>query len=118
MKKLAMLLLVMLSTSALAASTTVKGYLVDLSCAADLGDKPGFGQNHKKSCLQMPDCKASGYGVLTANKKVLKFDKAGNEKARKFIAATDKAQDFRVNVTGTVKGDTVTVSRIELQPAR
>lgn len=118
MKKLAMLLLLMLSASALAATTTVRGYLVDLSCAADLGDKPGFGQNHKKSCLQMPDCKDSGYGVLTGNKKVVKFDKAGNEKARKFIAASDKAQNFRVTVTGTVKGDTMTVNKIELQPSR
>ena len=116
MKKFLMMLFVAVSISAFAADSTVKGYLVDLACSAEEGAKPGFGAKHTKDCLQMPDCVKSGYGVLTANKKVVKFDKAGNEEAKKFIADTKKAKDIRVNVTGTVKGDTMTVSKIELQP--
>ena len=115
MKKFLMILFAAVSISAFAADTTVKGYLVDLACAAEDGSKPGFGAKHSKDCLQMPDCQKSGYGVLTSDKKVIKFDKAGNEQARKFIADTKKTKDFQVNVSGNVNGDTMSVSKIELQ---
>jgi hypothetical protein len=116
MRKFVLILFTAVSISAFAADTTVKGYLVDLSCAKEDGNKPGFGATHKKGCLQMDDCAASGYGVLTPDKKVVKFDKAGNEQAKKFIADVKKAKDIRVNVTGNVTGDSMTVSKIELQP--
>lgn len=115
MKKFVMILFVAMSISAFAADSTVKGYLVDLSCASEEGSKAGFGAKHTKDCLQMPDCVKSGYGVLTSDKKVVKFDKAGNEQAKKFIADMKKDKDIRVNVTGDVKGDTMTVNKIELQ---
>jgi len=115
MKKFAMILFAAISISAFAADTTVKGYLVDLSCAAEEGQKAGFGAGHTKDCLQMPDCVKSGYGVLTDDKKVVKFDAAGNAQAKKFIAAMKKDKDIKVGVTGAVKGDTMTVSKIELQ---
>jgi phosphoribosylamine-glycine ligase len=114
MKKLAMILLAA-SLSAFAADTTVKGYLVDLSCAAEDGQQPGFGAKHTKDCLQMPDCVKSGYGVLTEDKKVIRFDAAGNEQAKKFIAALTKKNDVKVSVTGTRNGDSMTVGKIELQ---
>ena len=116
MKKYVMMLFAAVSIGAFAADTTVKGHLVDLACATEEGSKPGFGAKHSKDCLQMPDCVKSGYGVLTPDNKVVKFDKAGNEQAKKFIADTNKPKDMRVNVTGEVKGDTMTVSKIELQP--
>lgn len=115
MKKFLMILFAAVSISAFAADTTVKGYLVDLSCAAEEGQKPGFGTKHTRDCLQMDDCQKSGYGVLTADNKVVKFDSAGNAKAKKFIAETKKPKDIRVNVTGAVSGDHMTVSKIELQ---
>ncbi len=115
MKKFLMILFAAVSISAFAADTTVKGYLVDLACAAEDGSKPGFGAKHSKDCLQMPDCQKSGYGVLTSDKKVIKFDKAGNEQAKKFIADMKKTKDVQVNVSGNVNGDTMSVSKIELQ---
>jgi hypothetical protein len=115
MRKLILILFTAAAISAFAADTTVKGYLVDLSCAAEEGSKPGFGAKHSKDCLQMDDCAKSGYGVLTDDKKVIKFDKAGNEQAKKFISDLKKAKDIKVNVAGDVKGDTMTVSKIELQ---
>lgn len=115
MKKFVMILFVAMSISAFAADSTVKGYLVDLSCASEEGSKAGFGAKHSKDCLQMPDCAKSGYGVLTSDKKVIKFDQAGNDQAKKFIADMKKDKDIRVNVTGDVKGDSMTVSKIELQ---
>lgn len=101
--------------SAVAAETQVQGHLVDLACSREEGQKPGFGAKHSKECLQMPECAKSGYGVLTADKKVIKFDAAGNEKAKKFIAELTKDKDIRVNVTGTMNGDHLSVSKIELQ---
>ena len=63
----------------------------------------------------MPDCAKTGYGVLTDDKKVIRFDAAGNGQAKKFIAALKKDKDIRVTVTGARNGDSMTVSKIELQ---
>ena len=115
MRKSILVLFAALAVNAFAADTTVKGHLVDLACAAEEGQKPGFGAKHSKDCLQMEDCVKSGYGVLTDDKKVIKFDQASNEQAKKFIAELKKAKDIRVTVTGTLNGDTLTVNKIELQ---
>jgi hypothetical protein len=115
MRKSILVLFAALAVSAFAADTTVKGYLVDLSCAREEGQKPGFGAKHSKDCLEMDDCAKSGYGVLTDDKKIIMFDQAGNQQAKKFIAELKKPKDIRVNVTGALKGDTMTVSKIELQ---
>jgi hypothetical protein len=115
MKKLVMILFAAISLSAFAADTTVKGYLVDLACAKEEGQKAGFGAKHTKGCLQMDDCEKSGYGVMTDDKKVIRFDKAGNEEAKKFIAALTKKSDIKVAVDGAVNGESMTVSKITLQ---
>jgi len=115
MTKSVLILFALMAMSAFAADTTVKGHLVALACAAEDGQQPGFGAKHSKDCLQMPDCVNSGYGVLTDDKKVFKFDKAGNDQAKKFIAELKKEKDIKVNVTGSVTGDSMKVSKIELQ---
>jgi hypothetical protein len=116
MKKLAVLLLfAAAAVSTFATDTSVKGYLVDLACAKADAAKPDWGPKHTKNCLLMPNCVASGYGVLTEDRKVIRFDKAGNDEAKKFIDATKKDNDFKVTVTGAVSGDTMTVTKIELQ---
>lgn len=63
----------------------------------------------------MPDCERSGYGLLTDSKKIIKFDSASNAKAKQFIAGLKKNNDIKVNVTGTLNGERMTVSKIELQ---
>jgi hypothetical protein len=115
MKKLTLVLLTAVALSAFAADTKVQGYLVDIACASEEGQRANFGAKHSKDCLQMPDCAKSGYGVLTDDKKVIKFDAASNEKAKQFIADLKKQKDIKVNVTGTVNGEHMTVSKIELQ---
>jgi hypothetical protein len=115
MKKLALVLLTAVALSAFAADTKVQGYLVDIACASEEGQRANFGAKHSKDCLLMPDCAKSGYGVLTDDKKVIKFDAASNEKAKQFIADLKKQKDIKVNVTGTVNGEHMTVSKIELQ---
>ena len=46
MRKSALILFAVMAISAFAADTTVKGYLVDLACAAEDGQKAGFGAKH------------------------------------------------------------------------
>jgi hypothetical protein len=116
MKKFAMMLFVALAVSAFAADTTVKGTLVDMACAREDGAKADFPAKHNKGCLQMDECEKSGYGLMTPDKKVIRFDAAGNAAAKKFIAELTKKTDIRVSVTGTVNGDSMTVSKIDLQP--
>jgi hypothetical protein len=121
MKKLALISLTLMLLNAVAVSafaadtTTVKGYLMDRACAMEDGNKPGFGTKHSKGCLQMPDCEKSGYAVLTEGQKVIVFDYNGNVQAKKFIAALTQQKDIRVIVTGTLNGDEIKVTKIELQ---
>jgi hypothetical protein len=115
MKGIALILCAFVAVGAFAADTAIKGYLVDIACSREDGSKPGFGSKHTKDCLQMPDCAQSGYGVLTDDNKFLRFDKAGNDQAKKFITDLKKESDIKVTVTGTVNGNTMTVSKIELQ---
>jgi hypothetical protein len=115
MKKLMLVMLAAMAISAFAADTKVQGYLVDIACADEEGQKAGFGAKHTKGCLLMPECVKSGYGVLTDDKKVYKFDKAGNAKAKEFIAGLNKEKDIKVVVTGTVNGESMTATKIELQ---
>jgi hypothetical protein len=86
-----------------------------MECARAEGAKAGFAAEHTKECLQMPDCAKGGYGVLTDDKKIIMFDAASNEQAKKFIAALKQAKDVKVTVTGARNGDSMTVSKIELQ---
>jgi len=109
-----LILFAAMTLSAFAADTTVKGHLVDISCSSELGDRPGWGAKHSRKCLQMLPCAQSGYGVLTEDKQVVKFDNNGNEQAKKFIETITKPNDIRVTVTGSVNGDHMTVSKIEL----
>ena len=115
MKRLLAAAFLLSSTFTFAATQTLSGHLVDVSCANEDGTKPGFGAKHSKKCLQMPECEESGYALLTSDNKVIKFDKAGNATAKQFIAKTDKDKDWKVNVTGDVTGDNMTVQSLELQ---
>lgn len=116
MRKSILFLFAAMSITAFAADTTVKGYLVDLACATSPdGQEANFGANHSKECLQMPDCVKGGYGVLTPDKKIVRFDAAGNDQARKFIADLKKEKDVKVTVTGAVTGNSMSVSKIELE---
>ena len=48
MKKITLVLLTAVALSAFAADTKVQGYLVDMACASEEGQKPGFGAKHSK----------------------------------------------------------------------
>ena len=93
---------------------TVDGYLVDVMCGSHHASEGAtYASGHKKECLLMPDCVKSGYAVLTADKKLLKFDGKGNKEAAKLIKSTDRENDFHIKVTGEIKDDRIAVSSLE-----
>ncbi len=108
-----------LSLAADSKKQTVSGHLIDSACQTEESSaakpKPDYAVTHDKSCLLMPDCVGSGYGVLTADKRYIRFDKNGNDAAKKLIESTDKKNDWRVSVTGVLDGDNIAVDTIVLQ---
>jgi hypothetical protein len=93
------------------------GHLVDAVCAGNHATEPGYAEKHDKACNLMDGCIKSGYSLILADHKVLKFDPKGAEQALAFIKATNKDKDLKVIVTGTVEGQTLTVKSIALDPS-
>lgn len=93
----------------------ISGYLVDAVCAGNHASEPGYAANHNKACNLMAVCVKSGFSVITADNKVLKFDQKGNDQALALIKATEKDKDWKVVVTGKVDGQMIAVSSIALE---
>lgn len=119
----------MQSANASASSTQVQGVLIDQHCSerAETRTVPDpsphleggilWAYTHEKSCLLMPACRRSGYGVFTnETNKFLLFDAAGSRKALALIEASKKDDDMRVEVTGQIDGDKMKVSSLKLLP--
>lgn len=111
-----MLGLAMLSLTMVCGAAEVEGYLMDKACSAK-AVKDGYAKaaGHVKDCALMDGCLQSGFGVLTADNKYLLFDKAGSKKAVAALEASKKNDNLKVKVTGDIKGNTITVAKIELQ---
>ncbi|MDP9267983.1 MAG: hypothetical protein M3P27_06605 [Acidobacteriota bacterium] len=112
------MLLLFLATSSPAASgrkATLRGFLVDVACVTERVDElQTLGIKHTRKCLQMPACDKSGFALLTAENKVIRFDDAGNQQARKLIEGAERERDFRVKVSGRLDGDTIVVRKLTL----
>jgi hypothetical protein len=93
--------------STLAFAETWNGTLVDVMCK----DKDLAG--HTTKCAV--GCAKTGYGLVLADGKFVKFDEAGNAKALAALKATAKEKDLKAKVTGTLDGDTVQVESVVLQ---
>ena len=103
MKRVAFLMLF----SSLAFAETWNGTLVDVMCKnKDLA-------SHTTKCAI--GCARSGYGLVLADGKFVKFDEAGNAKALAVLKATNKEKDLKAKVTGTLDGDTVQVESVVLE---
>ena len=125
MKRLLRLLIVVSGFAIVAHAEEIKGILMDQMCSgkADLRISGANGtlvggrivaEAHTRECLLMPECQKSGFGVYTSDNKFLKFDEAGNRKALAAIKASSKLDDFEVEVTGEVKGDTIRVVSLKV----
>jgi hypothetical protein len=112
MKMLASLLAVgLMATPALAATQTFNDVsVVDVACSKKAA---ADADSHTRECALT--CQKSGFGIVTADKKFLKFDADGNAKMLAELKATDKTDHLRVNVSGDVQGDTIKVSSVKMQ---
>ncbi|MGD0443641.1 MAG: hypothetical protein ABSA39_06860 [Edaphobacter sp.] len=109
MKMLASLLaLGLMATPALAASFNNVS-VVDVACSKQVA---ADADSHTRDCALK--CEKSGFGIVTADKKFLKFDANGNAKVAAALKASDKTDHLRVNVTGDVDGDTIKVTSVKL----
>src|SRR5579872_3900672 len=96
---------VLLSIGAFAETWT--GTLVDVMCKGkDLS-------SHTAKCAV--SCAKSGYGLVLSDGKFVKFDEGGNAKALAALKSTDKEKDLKAKVSGSLDGDMVRVSSIDLQ---
>jgi hypothetical protein len=94
----------------------LKGHMVDVSCSIEQKDDLEYMRNsHSKGCFQMPACEKSGYAILTADDKVIRFDAKGNEIAKQLIQSANKDKDWRITVRGKSDGELISVSKIELE---
>jgi hypothetical protein len=107
MKRLAILAAAASLLSFAALAETMSGTLVDVMCK----DKDLAG--HTTKCAL--GCAKSGFGIVTGDGKFVKFDEAGNTKALAALKATKKDKDLKAKVEGTMDGDTVQVSSIEIE---
>ena len=109
MKMLASILVLgMMATPALAATFNDVSVL-DVACSKKAA---ATADSHTRECALM--CTDSGFGIVTADKKFLKFDADGNTKILEQLKASDKKDHLRVNVTGDVDGDTLKVKSVKL----
>ena len=107
--KYAFLSLTLLMTLANAvAAESFSGVVVDVMCRAkDLA-------SHTRECSLA--CAKSGFGLVTAEGKFLKFDEAGNVRTLSVLKKAAKEKDLKAKVTGTLEGDVLKVETIEFQP--
>ena len=91
----------------LAAADSFSGTVVDVMCRGkDL-------VSHTRECAVI--CSKSGYGLVTADGKFLKFDESGNARALAALKKLAKEKDLKAKVSGTVSGDVLKVESLDFQ---
>jgi hypothetical protein len=107
MKRLWILASACMLCASLALAESWNGTLVDVMCKGrDLA-------GHTAKCAV--SCAKGGYGLVLADGKFVKFDEGGNAKALAALKATSKEKDLKAKVSGSLDGETVKVTSIELQ---
>jgi hypothetical protein len=99
-------------------SQKVTGILIDNACGSGMvkkDDPEAAAAKHSRSCAMKKSCEKSGYAVISG-KKLLKFDDNGNKLAKDFLANSDKDNDLRVTVEGTVDGNKIAVTSLKAAP--
>jgi hypothetical protein len=105
-----LLALGLMATPALAAPQSFNDVsIVDVACSKKAA---ASADAHTRQCAI--GCKDSGFGIVTADNKFLKFDADGNAKILAALNGSTKADHLRVNVSGDVQGDTIKVASITL----
>jgi hypothetical protein len=97
--------LALVTLAPLAMAESFSGTIVDVMCRGkDLA-------SHTRECALT--CSKSGYALVTADGKFLKFDEAGNARALFLMKKLTKDKDLKAKVSGTLNGDLLKVESIE-----
>jgi hypothetical protein len=89
-----------------AAAESFSGTVVDVMCRTkDLS-------SHTRECALA--CAKSGYGLVTADGRFLKFDESGNARALSALKKLGKDKDLKAKVTGKLEGDLIQVESLEI----
>jgi len=92
----------------LSAAESYSGTVVDVMCRGkDLAA-------HTRECSL--SCAKSGFALVTAEGKFLKFDETGNARTLSALKKLTKDKDLKAKVTGTLDGDLIKVQAIDFQP--
>lgn len=109
-KIISMMAFGLLALPALAATETFKDVaVVDSNCSKKVAANPDA---HPRECALK--CQASGYVVITSDKKVLKLDPKGNADVVTALKASEKKDHLRADVSGEVEGETLKVTSFKL----
>ena len=88
-----------------AAAESFSGTVVDVMCRTkDLS-------SHTRECALA--CAKSGYGLVTADGKFLKFDESGNARTFSALKKLGKDKDLKAKVSGKLAGDLIQVESLE-----
>ena len=91
-------------------SVKLTGYVVDNMCAEMHGTEDEA-KKHPNSCSLMPACEKSGFAVVSGDK-TYKLDEQGNKLAAEALKAAKTQKGLKVDVEGTVEGDTLHVATL------
>ncbi len=99
---------IIFSVAGIASAETFSGTVVDVMCKGkDLA-------SHTRSCAV--DCAKSGFGLVQADGKFLKFDESGNARTLSLLKKSNKEKDLKMKVNGTLDGEVIKVQSVELLP--
>jgi hypothetical protein len=100
----------MLALPVFAEAETYKNVsVVDVNCSAKVVADPDA---HTRACALK--CEASGFGIITEDKKFIKFDAEGNKEIKEQLKVSSRKDHLRVDVSGNLQGDTLKVTSIKL----
>ena len=88
----------------------VTGYVIDNMCASMHGTEEEA-SHHPNACALMENCEKSGFAVV-AGEKTYKLDEQGNKLAAEALKGAKTKKGLKVDVEGTVEGDTLHVAKL------
>ncbi|HEX8338682.1 MAG TPA: hypothetical protein VF621_18325 [Pyrinomonadaceae bacterium] len=88
----------------------VTGYVIDNMCA-DMHGTEEEAQKHPNGCALMESCWKSGFAVVSGEK-TYKLDAQGNKLAAEALDAARTKKGLKVDVEGTLEGDTLHVAKL------
>ena len=93
--------------AAFAAAETWSGTVVDVMCKGK--DLAG----HTRDCALT--CAKSGFGLVLADGKFVKFDETGNAKTLALLKKSTKEKELKAKVSGALENGVIQVESVELQ---